>query len=193
MIMKLDLQYFADQEADEKVDTQEADEQQKQEKTFTRDDIAKMISAEKKKWQEEKDQEIEEAKSEGERLAKLSKDEREKEQDRKRKEALDQREKDVAMKELRIETRSILAEEGLPQDFLDVVIADSAEKIQENVNNIRVVFDEAVEKRVDERLQTSAAKRGGHTHSTGLTREEIMREPDIKKRYKMIRENRDLF
>ena len=60
--MKLDLQYFAEQEADEQVDTQEADEQQKQEKTFTRDDIAKMISAEKKKWQEEKDQEIEEAK-----------------------------------------------------------------------------------------------------------------------------------
>ncbi|MDK6241917.1 DUF4355 domain-containing protein, partial [Winkia sp. UMB10116] len=78
-----------------------------------------MIGAERKKWDEEKAQEIEEAKSEAERLAKLSKDEREKEQERKRKEELDKREKAIAYKELRIETRSQLSEEGLPLEFLD--------------------------------------------------------------------------
>ncbi|MDK6256901.1 DUF4355 domain-containing protein, partial [Escherichia coli] len=103
-------------------------------------------------WDEEKAQEIEEAKSEAERLAKLSKDEREKEQERKRKEELDKREKAIAYKELRIETRSQLSEEGLPLEFLDVVMADNADAISENIKNIRVVFDEAVEKRVDERL-----------------------------------------
>ncbi|MDK8230764.1 DUF4355 domain-containing protein, partial [Escherichia coli] len=83
---------------------------------------------------------------------KLSKDEREKEQERKRKEELDKREKAIAYKELRIETRSQLSEEGLPLEFLDVVMADNADAISENIKNIRVVFDEAVEKRVDERL-----------------------------------------
>ncbi|MDK7347856.1 DUF4355 domain-containing protein, partial [Bifidobacterium dentium] len=77
---------------------------------------------------------------------------REKEQERKRKEELDKREKAIAYKELRIETRSQLSEEGLPLEFLDVVMADNADAISENIKNIRVVFDEAVEKRVDERL-----------------------------------------
>ncbi|MDK6355835.1 hypothetical protein QP202_24670, partial [Escherichia coli] len=82
------------QTVDEIANNQETNPEEKdnqEERTFTRDDLAKMIGAERKKWDEEKAQEIEEAKSEAERLAKLSKDEREKEQERKRKEELDKR------------------------------------------------------------------------------------------------------
>lgn len=170
----------------------EKEDEQKEQRTFTRNDIAKMMSAEKRKWEEEKEQEIEEAKSEAERLAKLSKDEREKEQERKRKEALDKREQAIAYKELRIETRSLLAEEGLPLEFLDVVMTDSADDIQDNIKNIRTVFDEAVEKRVDERLAQKSPKRGANSTST-LTREQIARETDPQKRLEMIRQNREMF
>ncbi|MCY3077827.1 DUF4355 domain-containing protein [Aerococcus sp. JJEM-2022b] len=183
------------QTVDEIANNQETNPEEKdnkEERTFTRDDLGKMIGAERKKWDEEKAQEIEEAKSEAERLAKLSKDEREKEQERKRKEELDKREKAIAYKELRIETRSQLSEEGLPLEFLDVVMADNADAISENIKNIRVVFDEAVEKRVDERLAQKSPKRGT-TSSHSLTREEILSEPDAKKRLELIRENRDLF
>ncbi|MCW1000549.1 DUF4355 domain-containing protein, partial [Streptococcus anginosus] len=81
---------------------------------------------------------------------------------------------------------------GLPLEFLDVVMADNADAISENIKNIRVVFDEAVEKRVDERLAQKSPKRGT-TSSHSLTREEILSEPDAKKRLELIRENRDLF
>ncbi|MHB2041656.1 DUF4355 domain-containing protein, partial [Aerococcus mictus] len=64
------------QTVDEIANNQETNPEEKdnkEERTFTRDDLAKMIGAERKKWDEEKAQEIEEAKSEAERLAKLSK------------------------------------------------------------------------------------------------------------------------
>lgn len=194
--MKLNLQYFADQEdSTEQVDTQEASQEQQEheEKTFTRDQIAKMISAQKAEWEKEKEQEIEEAKSEAERLAKLSKDEREKEKNRKRQEQLDKREKELATRELKLETQSLLAEEALPAEFLDVVMADSADQISQNISNIRQIFDQAVEKRVDERLKQTAPKRGINSKGGSMTYQEIMAIKDDKARRQAIQDNRELF
>lgn len=172
-------------------EVQEAKEEKHSEKTFTRSDIAKMISAEKEKWEAEKQEEIEQAKTEAERLAKLSKSEREKEEQAKRLADLDKREKEIAMKELRLATRETLASEGLPEDFLDVVMGDSAEQIQENIKHVRNVFDAAVEKKVDERLAQGAPKQG--VTGSGLTKDQIMSEKDSAKRLQLIAENRNLF
>lgn len=92
-------------ETKEQVDTQnETVEQPKQEseRTFTRDDIAKMMTAERAKWEAEQADAIEKARSEGERLAKLSKDERAKEEEQKRLDAITERERLVAEKEMRM-------------------------------------------------------------------------------------------
>lgn len=93
---------------DEQVDTQQENaEETKPEtgRTFTRADVAKMIAAERSKWESEQSEAIEKAKSEGERLAKQSKDERSKEEENKRLSAIEERERAVAEKEMRIETQ----------------------------------------------------------------------------------------
>lgn len=181
-------------ETNEQVDTQETVEKetkQEHERTFTRDDIAKMLSAERSKWEAEQTDAIEKARTEGERLAKMSKDERAKEEEQKRLDAITEREQAVAEREMRIETQSLLVEKGLPLEFIDVVIASTAEDVKENIDNLQTVFDAAVEKRVNERLTQKAPRSGNGTQS--MTKAEIMAITDDNERLQAIAANRTLF
>lgn len=181
-------------ETKEQVDTQnETVEQPKQEseRTFTRDDIAKMMTAERAKWEAEQADAIEKARSEGERLAKLSKDERAKEEEQKRLDAITERERLVAEKEMRIETQTLLVEKGLPLEFIDIVLATTAEEVKTNIDNLQTIFDSAVEKRVDERL-TQEKPRTGNGSQT-MTKAEIMAIKDDNERLSAIAANRNLF
>ncbi|WP_249630411.1 DUF4355 domain-containing protein [Streptococcus uberis] len=181
-------------ETKEQVDTQnETVEQPKQEseRTFTRDDIAKMMTAERAKWETEQADAIEKARSEGERLAKLSKDERAKEEEQKRLDAITERERLVAEKEMRIETQTLLVEKGLPLEFIDIVLATTAEEVKTNIDNLQTIFDSAVEKRVDERL-TQEKPRTGNGSQT-MTKAEIMAIKDDNERLNAIAANRNLF
>ena len=164
-------------------------------KTFTQDELDHIVQERVKravaKAQKDAEDKIKQAQSEGERLAKLTKDERAKEEEAKRLADLEAREKAIAVKELRIETQSLLSDEGLPIEFLDVVMADTAESVKENIASIRKVFDEAVEKRVNERLTQDRPRRGATAGA--MTKAEIMAVQDAKERQKLIAENLELF
>jgi hypothetical protein len=126
-----------------------------------------------------------------ERLAKLSKDERAKEEENKRLSAIEERERAVAEKEMRIETQTLLAEKGLPSEFLNVVLAPTAEEVKDNIENLQAIFDSAVETRVNERLTQKAPRMG--TGSASMTKEEIMAVKDDEERLKLIAAHRNLF
>ena len=164
-------------------------------KTFTQDELDHIVQERVKravaKAQKDAEDKIKQAQSEGERLAKLTKDERAKEEEAKRLADLEAREKAIAVKELRIETQSLLSDEGLPIEFLDVVMADTAESVKDNIASIRKVFDEAVEKRVNERLTQDKPRRGATAGA--MTKAEIMAVQDAKERQKLIAENLELF
>ena len=164
-------------------------------KTFTQDELDHIVQERVKravaKAQKDAEDKIKQAQSEGERLAKLTKDERAKEEEAKRLADLEAREKAIAVKELRIETQSLLSDEGLPIEFLDVVMADTAESVKENIASIRKVFDEAVEKRVNERLTQDKPRRGATAGA--MTKAEIMAVKDVNERQKLIAENLELF
>ena len=164
-------------------------------KTFTQDELDHIVQERVKravaKAQKDAEDKIKQAQSEGERLAKLTKDERAKEEEAKRLADLEAREKAIAVKELRIETQSLLSDEGLPIEFLDVVMADTAESVKENIASIRKVFDEAVEKRVNERLTQNKPHRGATAGA--MTKAEILAVKDVNERQKLIAENLELF
>ena len=164
-------------------------------KTFTQDELNHIVQERVQravaKAQKDAEDKIKQAQSEGERLAKLTKDERAKEEEAKRLADLEAREKAIAVKELRIETQSLLSDEGLPIEFLDVVMADTAESVKENIASIRKVFDEAVEKRVNERLTQDKPRRGATAGA--MSKAEIMAVQDANERQKLIAENLELF
>lgn len=176
----------------EKVDNPEATEA---DKTFTQDELNHIVQERVQravaKAQKDAEDKIKQAQSEGERLAKLTKDERAKEEEAKRLADLEAREKAIAVKELRIETQSLLSDEGLPIEFLDVVMADTAESVKDNIASIRKVFDEAVEKRVNERLTQDKPRRGATAGA--MSKAEIMAVKDASERQKLIAENLELF
>ena len=188
---------MAEETNTEVVETETVDnpETTEADKTFTQDELDHIVQERVKravaKAQKDAEDKIKQAQSEGERLAKLTKDERAKEEEAKRLADLEAREKAIAVKELRIETQSLLSDEGLPIEFLDVVMADTAESVKENIASIRKVFDEAVEKRVNERLTQDKPRRGATAGA--MTKAEIMAIQDANERQKLIAENLELF
>lgn len=188
---------MAEETNTEVVETEEVDNTGTTEadKTFTQDELDHIVQERVKravaKAQKDAEDKIKQAQSEGERLAKLTKDERAKEEEAKRLADLEAREKAIAVKELRIETQSLLSDEGLPIEFLDVVMADTAESVKDNIASIRKVFDEAVEKRVNERLTQDKPRRGATAGA--MSKAEIMAVKDVSERQKLIAENLELF
>ena len=168
--------------------------QEKSERTFTRAEFGKAVAAEIAKarasWEAEQAEALELAKSEGERLAKLTKDERAKEEEAKRIQAIEERERAIAEREMKMATMALLVEEGLPQEFLGHVLAPTAEEVKAKISDLRNVFDKEVEKRVNERLVQSAPRRGA---INGLTKEDIMAIENDEERQRAIAENIGLF
>lgn len=168
--------------------------QKKSERTFTRAEFGKAVAAEIAKarasWEAEQAEALELAKSEGERLAKLTKDERAKEEEAKRLQAIEERERAIAEREMKMATMALLVEEGLPQEFLGHVLAPTAEEVKAKISDLRNVFDKEVEKRVNERLVQSTPRRGA---INGLTKEDIMAIENDDERQQAIAENIQLF
>ena len=164
-------------------------------KTFTQAELNHIVQERVQRAvanaEKEAEDKIKQAQSEGERLAKMTKDERAKEEEAKRLADIEAREKAIAVKELRIETQSLLSDEGLPIEFLDVVMADTAEAVKDNIASVRKVFDEAVEKRVNERLTQDKPRRG--STAGAMSKAEIMAVKDVNERQKLIAENLELF
>ena len=180
--LKTEVANMAEETNTEVVETETVDNPETTEvdKTFTQAELNHIVQERVQRAvanaEKEAEDKIKQAQSEGERLAKMTKDERAKEEE---------------AKELRIETQSLLSDEGLPIEFLDVVMADTAEAVKANIASVRKVFDEAVEKRVNERLTQDKPRRG--TTAGAMTKAEIMAVQDASKRQKLIAENLELF
>ena len=142
-------------ESTETVDTQEnvdTVQEEKHERTFTRAEIGKMLSAERSKWEAEQEARENEAK----KLAKMNADEKQKYQLDQREQELADREKAIARKELTAEAKKMLSERGLPVELVAVVDLSNAEAVTESVASIQKTWEDAVQKGVSERMKGSA-------------------------------------
>lgn len=138
-------------------------------KSFTRDDVAKMLNAEKQKWQEEHNSELEKAKSEGAKLAKMSAKEREEAETKKKLDDLEKREQDLDRRELEVATKNELATNNLPESFLNIVIGSDAESTNANIKQVKETFDKAVKEAVTESLKSPLPKSGNPTSGDSMT------------------------
>lgn len=156
-------------ESTETVDTQEnvdTVQEEKHERTFTRAEIGKMLSAERSKWEAEQEAKENEAK----KLAKMNADEKQKYQLDQREQELADREKAIARKELTAEAKTMLSERGLPVELVAVVDLSDAEAVTESVASIQKTWEDAVQKGVSDRMKGSAPIKTAPQQSTGLSR-----------------------
>ena len=130
--------------------TVETKKEVKAEKTFTRDEVNKMISAEKDKIRKE----LEAEKTEAERLAKLSSEERLKEEMNNYKVMAEQSKAKLNAYELKDQT--LKDNSDIPVDLINLIDFtkyNKAELVKEELEKIKAVYKKAVETGVNESLK----------------------------------------
>lgn len=146
-------------ESPETVDTQETvdtKQEDKHERTFTRADVGKMVSAEVAKARKAWESEQEAKESEAKKLAKMNADEKKDYQLKQREQELATREAEITRKELTAEAKTMLSERDLPVELVAVVDLSSADSVTESINTVQKAWSEAVQKGVSERLKGGA-------------------------------------
>jgi hypothetical protein len=84
---------------------------------------------------------------------------------------LEERESNLAKRELLAETEKQLAQKGLPSEAAAFIVAVDAETTKSNIDAFAEMFNKAVESAVTGKIGTGAPK--AKTGSTGITKEEF--------------------
>lgn len=167
--------------------------------TFTQADIDRAVSAAvatrestlNATHQEQVTKAVADAIAEQQRLAALSEEERRNEARIAAEKALENRQRELNLKILRVDTGALLNEEGLSQDALELVLGADLESTKANVETLKGIINAGVEARVKELATKPGTPKG--QNGKVLTKDEIMSIQDRTARQKAIEENIHLF
>lgn len=168
---------------------EEATKEAKQEKTFSRDELAKIMAAEKEKWQAE----LEAEKTQAEKLAKMNAEEKIAFERDQLKAELESLRAEKAKADMTKTARGMLSEANvnISEDLLATLVTEEAESTKDNVDSFIKSFKEEVDKAVKEALKGKVAKKPATP--AGLTKEAILAVKDRSERLRLIAENQGLF
>ena len=134
----------------------------KETKTYTAEEVNKMIEDGRKQALEEANKKAEERfqnkMKESERLAKMNEEEKLRYQLEQREKAIEEKEKALALAENKNEAGKILAEKGLSLALVDFVVAEDAETMNQNISLLEKEFNKSVKAEVEKRLSSKAPK-----------------------------------
>lgn len=184
----LNLQLFADEEAETEVDQANVDSEKETEKTFTQDEVNKIVQDRlaKEKAKNEKAQE------EAKKLAKMNAEQKNQYMVEQLQKELEEYKTKEAKNDMIKEANSMLKEAdiNLPDEVVAMLIGDNAEDTKICVDSFSKAFKTAVERAVNEKLKGKTPKQKS---VAGLTREDILSVKDRQERQRLIKENEELF
>ena len=120
----------------------------------------KRVSSARKKFESEFNSKLEAEREEATRLAKLSKAERDREAFEKERAAFELEKKELAHQKAVNEVVTELQTEGLPTIFATKLLGETSEATLENIKDFKKIWQEAIQKEVDNRLVTKTPKMG---------------------------------
>lgn len=184
----LNLQLFADEEAETEVDQANVDAEKETEKTFTQDEVNKIVQDRlaKEKAKNEKAQE------EAKKLAKMNAEQKNQYMVEQLQKELEEYKTKEAKNDMIKEANSMLKEAdiNLPDEVVAMLIGDNAEDTKVCVDSFSKAFKTAVERAVNEKLKGKTPKQKS---VAGITREDILSVKDRQERQRLIEENEELF
>lgn len=184
----LNLQLFADDEAETEVDQANVDAEKENEKTFTQDEVNKIVQDRlaKEKAKNEKAQE------EAKKLAKMNAEQKNQYMVEQLQKELEEYKTKEAKNDMIKEANSMLKDNDitLPDEVVAMLIGDNAEDTKVCVDSFSKAFKTAVERAVNEKLKGKTPKQKS---VAGLTREDILSVKDRQERQRLIKENEELF
>lgn len=159
----LDIQLFADDNSGDGSgndddqgtgqDNQDSGEGGQETKTFTQEELDKIvqgrIAKERKAWEKH----LEDEKTEAQKLETMSEKEKKKYQEEKRIKELDDREAAITRRELTAQAKVQLADKGIPTELAEILNLTDAESCKKSIETVEKAFQSAVEKAVEERIK----------------------------------------
>lgn len=159
----LDIQLFADDNSGDVSgndddqgtgqDNQDSGEGGQETKTFTQEELDKIvqgrIAKERKAWEKH----LEDEKTEAQKLETMSEKEKKKYQEEKRIKDLDDREAAITRRELTAQAKVQLADKGIPTELAEILILTDADSCKKSIETVEKAFQSAVEKAVEEKIK----------------------------------------
>lgn len=170
---------------------QEKETENKDVKSFTQEELDKIIKSNVDRALAKAKAEAEEKQEEAKRLAKMNAEQKAKYELEKQEQALIQREAEITKRELTAEAKSILSEKGLSIDLHSLLNYESAETVQAGIEALEKAIQQSTEKAVEERLKGGTPKVS--TGVSKMTKDEIMKISNPIERQRKIAENLELF
>lgn len=168
--MSLDIQLFAEASGEsvanaDAVNTASGESNDKvvpeaKEKTYTRDELNKIISAEKEKVRADLIKEAENQRTEAEKLAKMNAEEKHKYELDKANQEKDEALAKLNAYELKETATKIAREKGLDITLLDIIdySRETADSVKTKIEDISSVFNKAVEDGINKKLQEKSPR-----------------------------------
>ena len=164
----------------------------KEVKTFTQEEVDKMISKRLQRERKDIEAKIEAERKEAEELAKLSEAEKQKKLFEKQVREFEETKKAFENERLLNETSKQLDAKKLPIKFAKLLKGKNAEETFENIQLFEAEFNEAVEKVVTERLRGNVPKTTTSSSLTSITKDQF-RSMSYMEKMNLYNENKDLF
>ncbi|MGY3775806.1 DUF4355 domain-containing protein [Helcococcus sueciensis] len=138
---------------------QEKETENKDVKSFTQEELDKIIKSNVDRALAKATKEAEEKQEEAKRLAKMNADEKAKYELEKKEADFARREAELNKRELTATAKDILAEKGLPHNLHTILNYESADTVNESIKVVEKAIQKAVEKAVEDRLKGNAPKK----------------------------------
>lgn len=170
--------------------TVEHTEQEPVVKTFTQEEVDKIVNKRLARERKDIEAKIEAERAEAERLAKLSEAERQKAMFEKQVAEFEATKRAFEQEKLLNETSKQLASKNLPIEFAEMLKANDAESTFENIKIFEAKFNEAVERLVNERLKGNTPK--AKSDVSGMTKE-TFNKMSYKERLELYNSDPELY
>lgn len=159
--LKMSLQLLA---SDNEGDDNNEDLNDDAVKTFTQEEVDKLIAKAKKKAKEKAEADLskafEEKMAEEKRLALLSEKERQAEIEKKQRADFEKEKAEFERNKMMFETKKLLVKEGLDEGLAGYVVRDTAEATLAEITNMKNIFSKGYEENINKRLKNNAPKQG---------------------------------
>ena len=165
------------------------------EKTYTESEVQALlqregdrrVSSALKKQQKE----FERQTAEADKLRDMDESQRKEYEYTQRLQELENKEREFAIAQNKLEATKVMANRELPIEFVDYIVAEDAETMMENITTFERLFKGAVADAVAKKIASPAPKTGS-AKQTGMTKEEF-RKLSVAQQTEIFRTNPELY
>lgn len=169
------------------------DKQQTTEKTFTQEEVTKLIQERVAREQRKTDEKIKDAIAEAQKLAKMNKHQQLQYENEKLLKELETYKTKDAKSQMKQEARSMLSQTGIEvvdEDLLDILVTENAEQTKNNVDIFANLLNKMVQANVEKALRQETPV---NYQQSSLSKQDIMAIKDDVERQQAIANNINLF